>query len=114
MELFLLATVMQEVGENKVVCTGSEHFEGEKKKRKCDAEENTGQVVKVLCMCTAVSGPFLFYCKGTWFTGNSSSHTMPVSPEARLLSSLHGCPLCNLQQLVASSLIPPHAAGTAF
>lgn len=32
---------------------------GKKKKRKCDAEENIRQVVKVLCMCTAVSWPFL-------------------------------------------------------
>lgn len=57
-KLFPLATVIQEAWDKTVVCTGFKHL-GKKKKRKCDAEENIRQVVKVLCMCTAVSWPFL-------------------------------------------------------
>lgn len=36
-----------------------------------------------------------FYCRGTWFTGNSSSHTMPVSPENGLWAQMYWSALCN-------------------
>lgn len=92
MKLFLLATVTQEAGEKKVVCTGFKHLKKFMKTWCWGKHQASSKSALHVRSCFL---DISFYCRGTWFTGNSSSHTMPVSPENGLWAQLCRSALCN-------------------
>lgn len=92
MKLFLLASVMQEAGEKKVVCTGFKHLKKKLWKRGWGKHQASSKSALHVRSCFL---DISFYCRGTWFTGNSSSHTMPVSPENGPWAQPYWSSLCN-------------------